>query len=433
MTDIPHIPYSDKIEQAFIGSCLLGATTEAIDLGVTSAHFWTESGQKAWAAISKLHSEGKPVDTVTVMQETGGLGLWLNDAEDKGSTASHISYWFETLQDLATRRAVFLRVHDVLGLCSNPDVKTDQIVAQAESSFFDLCHSGNTYKDVDQKKAKSDFIDQLSEAAKHNGLPNKGVRTGMGAVDSMLRGFKPASFNTLAARPGRGKTSMALQIALQAAKKGLCVRFWSYEMPYSQIAAKAVSWLSGEDVNEFFENGYGNMEKIRDAAKVFFSLPIHINDVTDVSVHDIRSQARRSVKEQGTQLFVIDYLQLIPSGTRQESRVQEVSVVSRELKKTFMETGVPGLVLAQMNRSIEGREGLPRLSDLRESGSIEQDSDVVMFLHDNPDEDNGETTLLVRKNRHGRTGKVSMTWEKPTGRFTPIENKNEEETDDPLF
>ena len=432
MSDL-HIPFSLKVEQAFIGCCLLGGAEKALGMGVTLDHFWTDQGKDSWSVIQKLLSKGEQVDTVTVATEAKGLIMWLTEAEEKAPTASHLPYWHEKLQDIAIRRSLFLKTHDLMEKCCNENVPASDLTSLAESAFFDLCHQGNTYKDIDQKQAKADFIDKLSEAAENGGLPNNGVRTGMGAVDDVLRGFKPASFNTLAARPGRGKTSLALQIAITAAQSGLSVRFWSYEMPYSQIAAKAVSWLSGEDVNEFFENGHGNMEKIRDAAKVFFSLPIHINDVTDVTVHDIRSQARRSVKENQTGLFVVDYLQLIPSGGRQESRVQEVSVVSRELKKTFMETGVPGLVMAQMNRSIEGREGLPRLSDLRESGSIEQDSDVVMFLHDNPDEDTDDTTLLVRKNRHGRTGKVAMSWHKPTGRFTPVDNRNEEISDKPLF
>ena len=227
--------------------------------------------------------------------------------------------------------------------------------------------------------------------------------------------------NILAARPGRGKTSLALQIALEVAQRGDHVHLWSYEMPYNQLATKAITYMSGEDVAHYLETGLGNQNRILLATDRFFKLPLTIVDRTDTTIHDIRSAALRSAKENNSKLFVIDYLQLIPSGRRIDNRVQEIGMISRELKKTFMITGVPGLVLAQMNRSIEGRESLPRLSDLRESGSLEQDSDTVSFLHDNPDDKTDDTTLLIRKNRHGATGKVAMVWTKWMGKFECVE------------
>ena len=250
-------------------------------------------------------------------------------------------------------------------------------------------------------------------------------------VDELLTGLKEGSMNTLAARPGRGKTSLAVQIAIETALRGEHVAFYSFEMPFNQVYTKSLSYLSRVDVDYYLRTGQGPTEKIAMWAGKLTGLPLHIEDDPGLTVHDIASQVRRLSKEHGTKLVVVDYLQLISSGRQMESRVNEIGVVSRELKKAFMQTGVPGLVLAQMNRSIEGREGKPRLSDLRESGSIEQDSDTVMFLHDNPELDSDLTELVIKKNRHGRTGSVAMHWDKPVGRFRPL--TNEELTHEPTF
>lgn len=426
------IPYNGELERDFLGSVLIGGYHQARDLGVTSDWFYDPRNIEVWNACGQVDAEGAQVNQVTVTTKARRQALYIDDLCEKGSTYSNVSYFITDLANVYIRRRAFIGHYDALIACVECK-DASELQKRLEETLFDV--TDGIVKDKDQKEAMKAFI-ALLESANPKGVPNRGGKTGMPALDNMLRGLKEGSMNTLAARPGRGKTSFALQVAIETAKRKEQVAFYSYEMPYNQIVTKAVSYLSGVDVDDYLQNGAneGTLSKIVKATKEFYSLPIHIEDDPGLTINNMTSQIRRMSKERDLKLVVVDYLQLIGSGRMIDNRVNEVSWVSRELKKAFMKTGVPGLVLAQMNRSIEGREGKPRLSDLRESGSIEQDSDTVMFLHDDPENDKDDSTCLVlKKNRHGKTGNVYMEWIKPLGRFTPVENKNEEVTDNPLF
>jgi replicative DNA helicase len=179
---------------------------------------------------------------------------------------------------------------------------------------------------------------------------------------------------------------------------------------------RLVSVHSGQDVGSHFEYGHGRVEQMFQSIKHCQALPIHFEDSVDVNISRLRAQARRAVKDHGVQLFVVDYLQRVPLDKSHKDRTREVAELSTQLKNAALETGVPFIVLAQMNRSIEERAGEPRLSDLKESGSIEQDSDTVSFLHQDPNEKEF-LQFFIKKNRHGQTAKVALNWQKSTGRF----------------
>jgi len=408
------VPYAQRAEAGAIGCCVLGAYQDAVASGISERHFYSKEAKEAWRAMTAIAENGDDINEINVTAKIPKSGLWLYEAIEKAPTAGNLGFWLPELQDTATRRMIYLRYYDALHAVSDPETDTKELLAKLESDFFEIT-AGHSGKASDQKKRWRDFI-ELLETAYPNGLPSTGIRTGMDAVDDILRGFKPGSMNTLAARPGCGKTALACQLALNAAREGKQVVDWSYEMPFEQVISRMVANHSGEDLGHYMETGQGNTAKIIESTKIIAQSKIIVEDQVDTNITQLRSQARTHARERNAELFVVDYLGLIPPAYRGKDRVREVGEISQSLKKAALETGVPFLVLCQMNRSIEERNGEPRLSDLRESGSIEQDSDTVSFLHMDHNEEQ-LTQLLVKKNRHGRTGKVGLSWTKYNGRF----------------
>jgi len=410
------VPANHEAEQGAIGCIALGAYQDAIEAGVDANCWHNDNARAIWQACGRLDEQGQEINAVNLGNECEGLGMYLFDALEKAPTAINLRYWLPDLLDTAKRRGVFLRYYETMRRIADEDVTTASLIESMEQDFFAATTSHASKKN--QKEAWRSLMDLLSEAHP-NGLKTIGLHTGMGPIDDIIRGFKPGSMNVVAGRPGGGKTAWALQVALNTAIAGEHVVVWSYEMPHAQLGTRLIANHSGEDMGHYLETGVGNLTSIIKAAQACASAPIHIEDRVDLNIAQLRSQARRFAKEMNTKLFVVDYLQLVPPAYRSKDRVREVGEISQHLKKAALETGVPFLVLAQMNRSIEERNGEPRLSDLRESGSIEQDSDTVSFLH--MDENEPEfLQFLVKKNRHGRTGKVGLNWTKYNGRFRAV-------------
>ena len=410
------VPANHEAEQGAIGCVALGAYQDAIEAGVDANCWHNEHARAIWQACGRLDEQGQQINAVNLGNQCDGVGMYLFDALEKAPTESNLRYWLPDLLDTAKRRGVFLRYYETMRRIADDDVTTASLIESMEQDFFAATTSHASKKN--QKEAWRSLIELLEEAHP-NGIKTVGLHTGMGPIDDIIRGFKPGSMNVVAGRPGGGKTAWALQVALNTAIAGQHVVLWSYEMPHAQLGTRLIANHSGEDMGHYLETGTGNLPSIIKAAQACASAPIHIEDRVDLNIAQLRSQARRFAKEMDTKLFVVDYLQLVPPAYRSKDRVREVGEISQHLKKAALETGVPFLVLAQMNRSIEERNGEPRLSDLRESGSIEQDSDTVSFLH--MDENEPEfLQFLVKKNRHGRTGKVGLNWTKYNGRFRAV-------------
>ena len=410
------VPANHEAEQGAIGCIALGAYQDATEAGVDANCWHNDNARAIWQACGRLDEQGQEINAVNLGNECDGLGMYLFDALEKAPTAINLRYWLPDLLDTAKRRGVFLRYYETMRRIADDDVTTASLIESMEQDFFAATTSHASKKN--QKEAWRSLIELLEEAHP-NGLKTIGLHTGMGPIDDIIRGFKPGSMNVVAGRPGGGKTAWALQVALNTAIAGEHVVVWSYEMPHAQLGTRLIANHSGEDMGHYLETGVGNLPSIIKAAQACASAPIHIEDRVDLNIAQLRSQTRRFAKEMNTKLFVVDYLQLVPPAYRSKDRVREVGEISQHLKKAALETGVPFLVLAQMNRSIEERNGEPRLSDLRESGSIEQDSDTVSFLH--MDENEPEfLQFLVKKNRHGRTGKVGLNWTKYNGRFRAV-------------
>lgn len=410
------VPAKHEVEQGAIGCIVLGAYGDAVEAGVDVNCWHHEKAREIWQACRRLDEQGMEINAINVGNDCKDVGMYLFDALEKAPTAINFRYWLPDLLSVAKRRAVFLRYYHTMGMIADEEVDTQRLIETMEQDFFAVT-TGHASK-KNQKEAWREVVGLL-EDAHPNGLPSTGLRTGMGPIDDIFRGFKAGSMNVIAGRPGGGKTALALQIALNTAMNGDHVVVWSFEMPHAQLAMRLIGNHSGEDISNYLETGMGTLPSIIKAAQACGSAPIHIEDRVDINIAQLRSQARRFAKEMNTKLFVVDYLQLVPPAYRSKDRVREVGEISQHLKKAALETGVPFIVLAQMNRSIEERNGEPRLSDLRESGSIEQDSDTVSFLH--MDENEPEfLQFLVKKNRHGRTGKVGLNWTKYNGRFKAV-------------
>jgi replicative DNA helicase len=265
------------------------------------------------------------------------------------------------------------------------------------------------------------------EALEQLGSEINGLATGFLDLDSKLAGIQPANLVVIAGRPGMGKSAIALNIATNVATKGEPVAIFSLEMSKEEVVQRILSSVGQVDSKKLRNGQLGPLwQRVVDAAGKMYKAPIFIDDSSVVTVTDIRAKCRRLKRKRGLSLVIVDYLQLLQASTR-ENRQQEISEITRNLKNLAKELAVPIIAVSQLNRSVESRENRrPRLSDLRESGAIEQDSDVVMFVyrheyyHPEDQEKKGIAELIIEKHRSGATGTVEMTFQPEFTRFANL-------------
>ena len=325
-------------------------------------------------------------------------------AETTISTPKYIKVCIDTERRRKLLRAAIECV-DSVRKESDPDEIQEKLTQTLQESGQDIL------SDADIPTETSKVIDDIRE---RNSKQTKfvGLSTGFPLLDYYLSGYRPESLNILAGRPGAGKTSFALQLALNILHQQIPVRIWSLEMSAEQLLAKLIANLSEVDPNRskdglITEAEFDLMEQARYRLT---KLPLFISDASHVTVDRIAAQHRRDLAKHGQCMVVIDYLQLIRSTDRKLSREQQISSMSRDLKCLFKDTQTQGIVLSQLNRNSD-QASEPKLSDLRESGAIEQDADTVMFIY-------GEGQVKLGKNRHGAEGKLTMNFNKPISKFT---------------
>jgi len=415
------IPHSSADEDAVLGAALEGGFDRAVDLGVTADHFHGIHHRKLWEAACDLSEHSVEVNYISVRDKVKSAAMLVNKLCSDGYSPTMLSYHFPRLEETRLKRNVFQRYWNALENFSE-DLPAKELMQNLENDFYEVtkASSGRT----DQREGWLGFIDGL-QAAFPNGLPSTGCKTGIPPLDAILRGFKPGSMNTIAARPGCGKSAFAVQLMLEAASRGEHVVYFTFEMPFDQIGARLLSNYTREDIGWYKESGRGDVNKIVAGAGYCAKLPVTIEDNVQINANRIRSMARRMAREKNVKLFIVDYLQIVPPSYRNQNKVVEISDISRTMKMAAMETGVPFITLSQMNRAIDLSERAPALSDLRESGAIEQDSDTVSFLHQPDKSNDSRVDFIVRKNRHGKTGKIELEWTKWCGRFEPIDKSTE--------
>lgn len=434
------LPQNLDTEKALLGSLMLStnAMYEVADV-VRPDSFYADQNRKIFDAMLSLHAKGQPIDILTVsnklkdmktLAEVGGQAYVSELANAAVSPGSARHYADVVQTKFVLRSLVNAGFHiSELGFDETRDIA--EIINEAEAEIFSVANAPALRKFSVIKEELAEAWERLENLQKHEGSI-RGIPTGFPALDNMLSGLQESDLIILAARPSMGKTALALDIARQSATKhGTSVGVFSLEMSSQQLVDRMLAAQAGVDSWKLRTGKIRNdddFEKLQHAMATLSEAPIYIDDQPGATVLDMRSIARRLKLEKNLGLIIVDYLQLItPTNTRMsDSMVQQVTEISRSLKGMARELKVPVLALSQLSRAVEQRRGRPRLSDLRDSGSIEQDADVVMFIH--RDDKMNETSdrpgiaeILIEKHRNGPVGKVELRFDDEKTTFRTIE------------
>ena len=406
--------------------------------------FYEPRNQMIYSAIRDLSMEERPVDMLTVtdqlskkgqLEEVGGP-TYIAEISSKVASSAHIEYHARIIAQkfLARQLISFASVIETKAFDETIDV--DELMQEAEGSLFELSQK-NMKKDYTQvDPVIKNAIDMISKAAANtDGLT--GVPTGYHKLDDITAGWQSSDLVIIAGRPAMGKTSFALSLAKNIASDAhIPIAFFSLEMSNVQLVNRLISNVC-EIQGSHLQSGQlqpDEWDRLDKRINGLYGAPLYVDDTPGLSVFELRTKARRLVREHGVKIIMIDYLQLMnANGMRFSSRQEEVSTISRSLKGLAKELDIPILALSQLNRGVESREGLegkrPQLSDLRESGAIEQDADMVLFVHrpeyyhiyqdDNGRDLHGMAQIIIAKHRKGATGDVLLTFR---GEFTRFEN-----------
>ena len=434
------MPHSLEGEQAVLGSMLIdaGCIKDVMDK-LRPSDFYLRQNREIFETIYTMFSYAQPIDGITVCEEMRKAGTYdeattrsyLAQLMEITPTSANVMEYVEIVREKALLRSVAQAAAEITALVQTGVGDATRILMEAEQKVYAIRRGQSAQEMVPLRQVLPEVLDRLSEMSEsENHLP--GLSTGLSAVDQKITGLNKSDLILLAARPGMGKTSFALNIALNVAKStNMTVAVFSLEMSREQLATRL---LSAEALveNNRLKTGMlreTDWEKIAGAASVLNRVNIRIDDNPMLSVADMNAKCRRL---ENLGLVVIDYLQLMTSagkGGGGESRQQVVSDMSRMLKIMAKELNVPVICLSQLSRANEKRDDKrPMLSDLRESGAIEQDADIVLFLYrdDYYHEDSEKHNIaecIVAKNRHGETGKVELRWMPEYTQFSTLDNR----------
>jgi len=436
-------PHNIEAEEAVLGSLLIDP--DAI-LRVASFlrpdDFYREKNGWVYEAILDLHERREPPDFVTLcdelkrqerLEEVGGPA-YITSLIEAVPTAIHVEYYGHIVERTAILRRLIGAAGQIAGLAYQEAEDVDEVVDRAEQILFGISERRLTREMVPIKQVIKDYYDRIDYLYRHRGQPI-GIPTSFRDLDKILGGLQPSDMIIVAGRPGAGKTSLVLSIAHNAAKKfNQRVALFSLEMSAEQVVQRLISAETGIDSQRL------RLGEIEDdewplfvqAAGVLSDLPIFIDDTPSLSALQMRTKARRIHAEYGLDLVIVDYLQLMQGDRRAENRVQEISNISRALKALARELNVPVLAVSQLSRAVESRPNKrPILSDLRESGSLEQDADVVMCIYRdvmyNPDTDTPKVAeIIIRKQRNGPIGMVPLFFKERLAQFAEVELMSEE-------
>lgn len=424
-------PYSLEAEQSVLGSMIIDKDAIAAASEVLAGEdFYSDAHREIYDAMLVLYEQGKPVDLITLtetLRQRGtleGIGAaYITELSMAVPSTANVKYYIRIVEEKAILRRLIKASNEIIQDSYEAQQDVDLILDDAEKRIFKISERRGREDFEPIKMALLDAYAKIEELSKNKGKII-GVPTGFTDFDLMTTGFHPSDFVLIAARPSMGKTSFAMNIAQNAAvKENIPVAIFSLEMSKDQLVQRM---LSSEANVELQKIRTGELEdtdwiKLVQAAGPLSQAPIFIDDTPGISVMEMRSKARRLKLEHGLGMIVIDYLQLMSGRGRAENRQQEISEISRSLKALARELEVPVVTLSQLSRGPEARsDHRPMLSDLRDSGAIEQDADVVIFLYRdeyyNPDtEKQNIAEAIIAKQRNGPTGTVELVW---LGQFT---------------
>lgn len=412
-------PHSKEAEESVLGALLLDKDAViAVAEFLHPEDFYDERHKEIYEAILSLYEERTPVDVLTVterlkkqknIKRIGGAS-YLTDIANKVPTAAHVEHYGKIVKDQAVKRSLMRAASRLVEFSLDEGMSSADLLDKAESEVFSLSQKNvkNAFTSVRDTLAES--FDRLDELHKQDG-GLRGVSTGFVDLDNATAGLQKGNLIILAARPGVGKTAFALNVAQHATVHNkLNVGFFALEMSKEEMVDRLL--VNEADIDAWrLKTGKLTEEdftKLSNAMGVLAEAPLFIDDTPALSILEMRTKARRLQIEHGLDLIVVDYLQLARSRNL-ENRVQEVSEISQGLKNLARELKIPVLALSQLSRGVESRNiKKPQLSDLRESGSIEQDADVVMFLWKEDDENNENIMLDIAKHRNGALTSVPL-------------------------
>jgi replicative DNA helicase len=364
-----------------------------------------------------------------------GGAAYLTELTNFVPTAAHVEQYAEIVSQKSLRRRLIKASQDIVGLGYDESQTMQELIELAETNLFNVSQKHIKQDITSLETILADSFERLDELHKDKGKI-RGVPTGYKDIDDKLAGLQPSDLLVLAARPSMGKTALALNLAHNVALKAeQPVLIFSLEMSKEQLVDRMLAMESGVDAWALRTGNLtdADFEKIGQAMGSLSEAQIYIDDTPGITVSDLRTKARREAHQHPLGLIIVDYLQLMSGGAKfggEGNRVQEISEISRGLKGIARELNVPMLALSQLSRSVESRSPqIPQLADLRESGSIEQDADVVIFIYRedyyNPETDRRNVTdIMIKKHRNGPTGNVELYFEKEKQRFRSLDSKH---------
>ena len=432
------LPHSVEAEQSVIGSMLMDreAIISASEI-VTGADFYQHQYGVMFESMVELFNEGKPVDLVTLQNrlkekdvppEVSSLEF-VRDIVTTVPTSANVKTYANIVREKAVLRRLIKVNEEIEGLCYAGKDKLEYILSHTEKAVFDLLQSKGSGEFVPIRQVALNVLEKIETASKNQGTVT-GVPTGFIDLDYRTSGFQPSDFILIAARPSMGKTAFVLNVVDHVAvKKGLPCMVFSLEMSKEQLVNRMLSMESNVDSQKLRTGTLtdADWDAVVEGIGVIGNSKLIIDDTPGISIMDLRSKCRKMKLEYGLSVVIIDYLQLMSGSGRSDSRQQEISDISRSLKQLARELNVPVIALSQLSRQVEQRpDHRPMLSDLRESGAIEQDADVVMFIYRddyyNKDSENkGIAEIIIAKQRNGPIGTVNLVWLPQYTKFANME------------
>lgn len=434
-------PHNEDAEKSVLGAAMLDkdALLNVLEK-LKPSFFYSEAHKEIFEAILETYRENKPVDMLTVCEKlksrktlemVGGRAYIASLTADVPSVSNATEY-AKIVAEKSSIRNLIRTSEKITNLCYEENISPETLLDKAEQDIFEIAQEKQSKDYVPISEVMIENLKQIDKAAANAGKV-QGIPTGFKDLDGKMGGLQKSDLIIVAARPSMGKTAFVLNIAEQTAVKfGSSVMIFSLEMSKEQLGQRLLSIESRVEIKKLKEGSLQRKDWDRVAASVdaLSKANIMIDDTPGIGLMEIKNKCRRLKAEKGLDLVIIDYMQLMQTESKSENRVQEISKLSRNLKLLARELDCPVIVLSQLSRAVESRnDKRPMLSDLRESGSIEQDADIVVFLYrdDYYNADNEETKgiceIIIAKNRNGEVGKVDLTW---VERYTKFSDRTRE-------
>ncbi len=434
------LPNDINAEAAVLSAMMIdnNSVARVLEL-VKENHFYKNAHKIIFRAVCDLFEKNIEVDIITLihrleekseLEKIGGK-LYINELSDVVLSSANVEFHAQIVLEKALLRDLITTSNQIIQSCYNPEGPISDIVDRAEHEIFKIAEMPNNKSFVKVSRIIPETLQNIEEVAKTR-KSVLGVGSGFDGLDKKLGGFRKGQLVIIAARPAMGKTSFALNIAFNAAYQNLKVGVFTLEMASDELLLRLFSSYSEVSMDSMIK-GYGmdqgKILRISQVAEVLGTKDLFIDDTGSVTVMDIRAKSRRLKAEiKGLDLIIIDYLQLMTSKRNIDNRQQEIAEISRSLKVLAKELEIPIIALSQLNRGLESRtDKRPMLSDLRESGAIEQDADIVMFIYrddyyNKESEKPGIAEIIIGKNRHGATGTVDLQFQSEFTKFKDLEH-----------